>query len=51
MTKIERRGQWHNFVKTHQPSCVDIQIFQLLKGGINQWGVGHINLFSWLELH
>jgi hypothetical protein len=23
----------------------------LLKGGIDQWGVGHDNSFFWLELH
>jgi hypothetical protein len=35
MIKMEKRRPWHNRVKTHQPSCVNIQIFQLLKGGIN----------------
>jgi hypothetical protein len=38
-------------VKTHKPVCVNIQIFWLLKGGIDQWGVGHDYPFLGLELH
>jgi hypothetical protein len=45
MTNTERKGHWHNCVRTHQTNCVDNQIFQLLKGGIDQWGVDHNNLF------
>jgi hypothetical protein len=29
------KWHWHNHVKTHSPICVDIQIPQLLRGGIN----------------
>jgi hypothetical protein len=45
MTKTEKRRHWHNSVKTHQLICVNIQILQLLKGRIDQWGVGHDNPF------
>jgi hypothetical protein len=49
MTNTKRKGHWHNCVRTHQTNCVDNQIFQLLKGGIDQWGVDHNNLFfSWV---
>jgi hypothetical protein len=51
MTNTKRRGHWHNCVRTHQTNCVDNQIFQLLKGGIDQWGVDHNNPFFFLELH
>jgi len=49
MTNTERKGHWHNCVRTHQTNCVDNQIFQLLKGGIDQWGVDHNNLFFFLS--
>jgi hypothetical protein len=29
------KWHWHNHVKTHSSICVDIQILQLLRGGIN----------------
>jgi hypothetical protein len=42
---------WHNHVKTHLHVCVKNQIFQLLMGGIDQWGIGCDSSFPWLELH
>jgi hypothetical protein len=33
------KWHWHNHVKTHQPICVDIQMPQFLKGGIDWLGV------------
>jgi hypothetical protein len=61
VTKIEGGGNplalssskwhWHNHVKTHWFIYVDIQILQLLMGGIDQWGVNHDSSFLWLEPH
>jgi hypothetical protein len=43
---IKNKGQF----KGHQVS-VSIQILQLLKGGIDWWGVCCGSFFIWLELH
>jgi hypothetical protein len=48
---LSSKWHLHNCVKTHQPICVDIQICQLLKGGIDQWGVSRNSFFLWLEPH
>jgi hypothetical protein len=45
------KWHWHNYVKTHPHACVDIQIPQLLRGGIDQQGVDHDNSVLWLESH
>ncbi len=45
------KWHWHNHVKTHWLVFVNIQIPQLLMGGIDWWGVGCNNSFIWLELH
>ncbi len=54
VTKIEKGGpsspcklqmELHHHVKTHWFVFVDIQIPQLLMGGIDQWGVGCNNSF------
>ncbi len=38
-------------MKTHQPIYVNIQIPQLLKGGIDQWDIDRDSSFFWVELH
>jgi hypothetical protein len=45
------KWHWHNRVKTHRHVCVSNWIFQLLKGGIDWWGVSCNSSFPWLELH
>jgi hypothetical protein len=48
---LKLQWHWHNHVRTHWPICVNIQISQLLKGGIDQWGVDHDSSFLQFELH
>jgi hypothetical protein len=45
------KWHWHNHVKTHQLFCVDIQIPQLLMGGIDEWGVDRDICILWFEPH
>jgi hypothetical protein len=46
-------SKWHghNCVKTHQDVCVNNQIPELLKGGINQSIISYNNSFLWLKFH
>ncbi len=37
--------------KNTSTTCVDIQILQLLRGGIDWWGVDHNNSTLWFEPH
>jgi hypothetical protein len=49
MALSSSKWHWHNRVKMDRLVYVDIQILQLLKGGIDQWGVGHVALFFGLS--
>jgi hypothetical protein len=51
MSPSNSKWHWHKCIKTHRHVCVNNQILQLLRGGIDQWGVGCDNSFLWLELH
>ncbi len=46
LTLWSSKWHWHNCVKTYQHVYVSKQIFQLLRGGIDQWVVGCDSSFS-----
>jgi len=45
------KWHWYNHVKTHRHVCVRNQIFQLIRGGVDQCNVNYDRSFPWFESH
>jgi hypothetical protein len=51
ITFLSSKYRWHNHVRTYEPIHVNIQIFQMLKGRIDWWGIVYDSSCLWFEWH